>query len=182
MNEGVQILLERMKTHPEDFHYESGSGMSRWSRLVDDAVAGEIATKEEEDALRKSLQEIRRVKFTEKVMKELMAPKEESDDLGKWFTQQASGTLSAGVRTSSTRNNTNTLQNNGYTLTAGGNGQPTWATTGTNSLSIGKETLTETNLHELLHMKAQLELERQKSKEAREVKHKTLFGKLFNYS
>jgi hypothetical protein len=170
-----------MKTNPEEFSLENGfNTLNKWGRLIADYQPH--LDPEDLETLKKAISKLHQQTFTEKVMQELMAPKEESDDLGKWFTQQASGTLSAGVRTSSTRNNTNTLQNNGYTLTAGGNGQPTWATTGTNSLSIGKETLTETNLHELLHMKAQLELERQKSKEAREVKHKTLFGKLFNYS
>jgi hypothetical protein len=169
MNEGVQILLERMKTNPEEFNLENGfNTSSKWGRLIADYHPEDL------EMLKEAINKLHQQTFTEKVMKELMAPKEESDDLGKWFTQQASGTPSAGVRTSSTRSNTNTLQNNGYALTAGVNGQPTWVMPGTNSLSIGNQTLDEITLE---HMKAHLKAVQQE----KQKQHKTLYGKLKNY-
>lgn len=72
MNTGVEILLKRMETNPEDFDYQPHiGGMSRWMRLVDHAIADEIVTQEEKDALNAGMKEVKRIRFTELVMKEL---------------------------------------------------------------------------------------------------------------
>ena len=72
MNTGVEILLKRMETNPEDFDYQPHTGgMSRWMRLVDHAIADEIVTQEEKDALNAGMKEVKRIRFTELVMKEL---------------------------------------------------------------------------------------------------------------
>ena len=34
MNEGVQILLERMKTHPEEFVADMHQGSSKWAQAI----------------------------------------------------------------------------------------------------------------------------------------------------
>ena len=96
MNEGIKLLLERIKTNPEDFAYSHTKGMTRWSRLVDQALADGVATKEEAEALNQALLESKRERFTQSVMKELLAPQED-DDLGKWFSAQANVTHGAGT-------------------------------------------------------------------------------------
>ena len=144
MNEGVKILLERIKTNPEEF-----TTQEKWGHLIQSHKM--FLNEEDAKALDDALNGLMQQRFTEKVMKELLAP-EEDNSLGKpWYSKQGNITLSAG--------------------------QTLGAYSNTASLTLGTATLTDTKLHELLHMKAQLELERQKQK-----KHKTLFGKLFNYS
>ena len=157
MNEGVKILLERMKTNPEEF-----TTQEKWGHLIQSHKM--FLNEEDAKALDDALNELMQQRFTEKVMKELLAP-EENDDLGKWFSAQKTGTPSVGQTLASSLT-TSKPWVVGATLTAN-----------SNSLTLGTATLTDTKLHELLHMKAQLESERQKQK-----KHKTLFGKLFNYT
>ena len=151
MNEGVKILLERIKTNPEEFTIGDGGfhTLSKWGRLIADYQT--YLEPEDCEILKSAINKLHQQTFTEKVMKELLAP-EEDGSLGKpWYTKQGNITLSAG--------------------------QTLGAYSNTASLTLGTATLTDTKLHELLHMKAQLESERQKQK-----KHKTLFGKLFNYT
>ena len=134
MNTGVEILLKRMESNPEDFDYQPQYGSpSRWMRLADHAC--EIATTEERDALEAGLKEVRRVRFTELVMKELAGVEDETSEQGKWAdsVMQAKGITLGGV-----------------TL-----GQYTSATTGTttinaNSLTLGNTTLSEAGLRQML--------------------------------
>ena len=164
MNEGVKILLERMKTNPEEFAIGDGGfhTLSKWGRLIADYQT--YLEPEDCEILKSAINKLHQQTFTEKVMKELLAP--EDDSLGKpWYTKQGNITLSGGQTLASSLT-TSKPWVVGTTLTAN-----------SNSLTLGTATLTDTKLHELLHMKAQLESERQKQK-----KHKTLFGKLFNYT
>jgi len=72
MNTGVEILLQRMETNPDDFAYSIHSGgMSRWMRLVDHAIGEELLTPEEHEAIKAGLKEVKRLRFTEMVMTEL---------------------------------------------------------------------------------------------------------------
>ena len=80
MNTGIEILLKRMADCPEDFYYDPSKGESRWARLVDNAIAGEIATQEERELLDAGMKEVRRQKFTETVMRELAGVDETSED------------------------------------------------------------------------------------------------------
>jgi hypothetical protein len=80
MNTGIEILLKRMESHPEDFDYNLTKNMSRWYRLVDHALADELTTEEEEKALKDMLFKLRRDRFTEMVMKELAGVDETSED------------------------------------------------------------------------------------------------------
>jgi hypothetical protein len=143
MNEGVKILLERIKTNPEEFE---GSN-PKWNVLIN-AYKG-ILDPEDREALENAINGLMQQRFTETVMKQLLAP-EEDDSLGKsWYTAQKIGTPRGGatlVRSSSAFNQTNALVD-----------------------------AQNTTLHELLHMKAQQELEIQKRE------HTTLFGRLKNY-
>jgi hypothetical protein len=63
---GVEILLERMKTNPEEF---TEGGMSKWSRVMDASWA--ILTEEERTALQAGISEAKREHFNGEVMKVL---------------------------------------------------------------------------------------------------------------
>lgn len=64
---GVQIILERMKTHPEDF---AGIKYSRrWINLYETALSEDIATADEVLALHQSMKNARRTVFNERVLK-----------------------------------------------------------------------------------------------------------------
>jgi len=139
MNEGVKILLERMKTNPEEFVPEYDGGVTKWGSVI-----GHYRTyleaednKALEDAWRKTVAVAMQKKFTAAVMKELLAP-EEDGSLGKpWYSKQGNITLSGGT-------------------------------------TQGGFTLNTNPLNQILQAHREV---RQKQK-----KHKTLFGKLFNYT
>ena len=90
MNEGVKILLARMETNPEEFNGE----VNKWGNLLQYYKA--YLDPEDANALNEGINKLLQQKFTEKVMKELLAP-EEDDDMGKWFIKRGNATVSAGV-------------------------------------------------------------------------------------
>jgi hypothetical protein len=63
---GVEILLERMKTNPEEF---IEGGFSKWSRVLDAGFA--VMTEEERTALQDALIEAKREHFNGEVMRVL---------------------------------------------------------------------------------------------------------------
>ena len=63
---GVEILLERMKTNPEEF---IGGPTSKWSRVID--RAWEVLGEEERNALQAGMIEAKRDHFSGEVMKVL---------------------------------------------------------------------------------------------------------------
>ena len=63
---GVEILLERMKTNPEEF---IEGGMSKWARVMDTAWA--ILAEDERDALQAGMIEAKREHFNGEVMRVL---------------------------------------------------------------------------------------------------------------
>ena len=73
MNQGIQMLLERMKTNPEEFRMEEGSlySSNKWSKLIHSAISSEVFTKEESDAVREALKVARRELFTTDVVRTL---------------------------------------------------------------------------------------------------------------
>jgi hypothetical protein len=88
MNEGVKILLERMKTNPDEF-----VNGTKWAGLIHGYK--EYLSEEDTKILDEAYNELMQQHFTERVMKELLAP-EEDNSLGKpWYTGSASGTVSA---------------------------------------------------------------------------------------
>ena len=102
MNQGLEILIARTKTHPQEFFgWETGAHIaSRWVNMMENFT--HHMTEEEKSAweeakvvLNEWYANKRRDDFTEAVMKELLAP-EEDDGLGKWYTKQGNITLSAG--------------------------------------------------------------------------------------
>lgn len=63
---GVEILLERMKTNPEEF---IEGGMSKWSRVMD--AGWSVMTVEEQKALQDGMNEAKREHFNGEVMRVL---------------------------------------------------------------------------------------------------------------
>lgn len=76
MNDGLKILLERMKTNPEEFIAESQYGVTKWDRLMQEYRP--YLDKEDLevfDISHKALVfEHMKERFTEAVMRELLAP------------------------------------------------------------------------------------------------------------
>lgn len=66
MNDGVKIVLERMKTHPEEFYGEE----SRWSYIM--SRYEKFFTQEEKNHLENAITELRRGEFTARVMQKLI--------------------------------------------------------------------------------------------------------------
>ena len=151
MNEGVKILIERIKTNPEEFTIGDGGfhTLSKWGRLIADYQT--YLEPEDCEILKSAINKLHQQTFTEKVMKELLAP--EDDSLGKpWYATRAKGTPLAGT--------TQGLYANGI----GGNA-----------------TLIEAQKYQMEQMKLHLDAHREAIKTTPIKKHKTLFGKLFNY-
>ena len=77
MNEGVKILLARMETNPEEF-LDKG----KWKSLIEGYAS--YLNPDDYKLIREELNKLHQQRFTEEVMKELLAP-EEDDDMGKYF-------------------------------------------------------------------------------------------------
>jgi hypothetical protein len=70
MNNGLKIILERMKTNPEEFRPTFELGLKRWGSIVHEYW--EILTDEEREEYRQALREVTLAQFEEDVLKELM--------------------------------------------------------------------------------------------------------------
>jgi hypothetical protein len=71
MNDGVALLLDRMKTNPEEFVPNNGS--SKWGSLI--SAYKEFLEPEDRQALSLGINKLLQQAFTEKVMEELVDPK-----------------------------------------------------------------------------------------------------------
>ena len=78
---GVEILLERMKTNPEEF---IEGGMSKWSRVMD--ASWSVMTEDEREALQAGMIEAKREHFNGEVMKVLAQGHD--DQLGRAEPQE----------------------------------------------------------------------------------------------
>lgn len=153
MNKGVEILLARMESNPEEFAIRMNYGESQWSGLIN--TFKHCLDQEDIDALEAGAKRCNQEMFTRKVMEALLDPKEESEGQERFRVNS----------------------NGGLSLTTLG-GQAQWAnTTGqvtlpSGSITLGNTTLSEAGLKQMLAThKAMRE----------ETKPKTLFGKLYNY-
>lgn len=72
---GLEILIARMKDHPDEFILQR-----RWDRLVEDFR--DHFTQEELNAYKKALAEIMRDRFNESVLKKLAGEEEVSQAVG----------------------------------------------------------------------------------------------------
>jgi hypothetical protein len=96
MNDGVALLLERMKTHPEEF-FDEGNRLqvtSKWGVLIADHQ--DFLELEDKKALNEGLKKLHQQLFTEKVLEELIDPAEKSNTKkGNAFTQKFRSALAA---------------------------------------------------------------------------------------
>ena len=69
MIDGMKIILERMKTNPEEFVNHLGL-VGRWENIVQ--MNAEVLTDEEKRVFNKALTELKRENFTAKVLQTLM--------------------------------------------------------------------------------------------------------------
>jgi len=77
---GVEILLERMKTNPEEF---VEGEVSKWSRVMDTAWA--VLTEDERTVLQSALIEAKRDHFTGEVMRVLSGDVEEEPTVAERY-------------------------------------------------------------------------------------------------
>ena len=77
---GVEILLERMKTNPEEF---IEGGYSKWSRVLDSGWA--VMTAEEQKALQDGMNEAKRDHFNGEVMRVLSGDVEEEPTVAERY-------------------------------------------------------------------------------------------------
>jgi hypothetical protein len=141
MNSGVALLLERMKTHPEEFVVEEGVP-AKWDSLIRSYEG--VLPPEDVEVFKKARNALLQQQFTEKVLEELVDPKKSE----KWSKPLImTSTHSAGV---------------------------TLAQSTLNALGVGHTTVTVDPLVQA-HIDAH-------KKVLKEVKPKTIFGRLFNYA
>ena len=86
MNDGVAMLLERMKTHPEEFTVGEGV-IGKWDTLIREYET--ILDPEDVALFRQARGKLLQQRFTERVMEELIDPTEKSNvkKLGNMFTK-----------------------------------------------------------------------------------------------
>ena len=167
MNKGIEILLKRMKSNPEEFVVEEGI-VGKWDNIVrayKNVLSPEDA-KAYEDARNALLQD----QFTSEVMKELLDPKSLEDVINQY---RVKGISSVGQTLASSMAQSKAMLT-GATLSASGN-------LTTNSITLGNQTLDESTIaHMKLHaeyMKAQIQAEKTKTKRWWNKSIPELFGK-----
>jgi hypothetical protein len=81
MNDGMKIILERMKTHPEEFKDDNKPFAydGKWIGLVSEYENN--LPEEDMKAFKEAIDVMRQEEFTAKVMEELLDPKEEQLEL-----------------------------------------------------------------------------------------------------
>ena len=75
--DGVDILLARIKSHPEDF--TGGNTKRIWTDLYDHAMSGDLLKADEILALQQAMKDARREMFTQRVLKVLAGESEQEE-------------------------------------------------------------------------------------------------------
>jgi hypothetical protein len=165
MNKGIEILLSRMDSNPDEFLTGNKSG--KWQHLLEKYE--DYMTEEERKAVFTKYHELKMGKFTEAVMKELLEEQEEKRGEAQGYFQQmsqqqmamqqaqlanAAGSIFYNHNTAgSIFYNHNTAQtiSGGQVLTSNSPGNLAFRDPNTlgNTLSIGGETLTTKMLKKL---------------------------------
>jgi hypothetical protein len=74
MNKGVEILIGRMESHPQEFQHDVMRGeYGRWANVLAQVMQGDIFSEEERAAVQQALRTTRREQFTKRVIQQLMA-------------------------------------------------------------------------------------------------------------
>ena len=145
LSAGVRALVGRMESNPSEFYGEA----EKW-RFMFAGNFREVLTEPEKGALHEALKEVRRKEFDEKVMRELLKDQMENQlksDTQYFTSGQIGGggigmsgssmTATADSLVYSTANRYNLMDSNTITKT------------GTASLKLGKETLSEEDVKQM---------------------------------
>lgn len=89
LNEGVQIILNRMKTNPEEFFDNGG----RWSWIFKDTLR-EVMTEIEKAALYEGLKHVRRMEITAKAASTVLRADEMNESMAAAALTISTGTYS----------------------------------------------------------------------------------------
>jgi hypothetical protein len=135
MNAGVELLLKRMETHPEEFIVRVNHGASQWGMLIQQFI--NHLDEEDRNALEAGTRKCHQEVFTGKVMQSLAGEGEESEDpkFNPYLVKSATG---LGGATLGAYSNTTTA-----TFSTSGN-------LATNSFTLGDTTLSEAGLRQML--------------------------------
>ena len=90
LSPGVEALVARMQSHPEEFYDES----YKWHFMFQEKFR-DVLTEPEKGALHAGLKEVRRKEFDDKVMKTLLV--DEADEEGEAMRIDSSGSLGIGT-------------------------------------------------------------------------------------
>lgn len=75
---GVEVVLSRMKSHPEEF-FESGEKRGRWAFIYKDYFR-DAMSESEKGRLHEALRTVRRMEFDALIVKELMKDEQETKE------------------------------------------------------------------------------------------------------
>lgn len=97
MNAGVEIILERIKTHPEEFANKGGGRLTngKWSRVLENY--GGHLEQEEIDAINNAIDKVNQDYFTEEVMTILVDGRDVKSEDPKFNPYLANVTASGGI-------------------------------------------------------------------------------------
>ena len=93
---GVDTLLGRMKTHPEEFFSHNTAGKNRWDFMYKDYFRDSM-TESEKGRIHEEIRKVRRMEFDAMVVKELMKDaiseneKEDAEETLKYNTANRYG-------------------------------------------------------------------------------------------
>ena len=106
MNAGVEIILERIKTHPEEFANKGGGRLTngKWSRVLENY--GGHLEQEEIDAINNAIDKVNQDYFTEEVMTILVDGRDVASDEGKFNPYLAPNVTASGGMTLGAYSNT----------------------------------------------------------------------------
>lgn len=100
MQTGTQILLERMKTNPEEFAEEGGL-VGKWERIIRDA--NNYLPQEDREAIEAAYKQLQVDRFNERVLRTLTGENEETATLKYRPAMTLSSNGSLGLGTGSER-------------------------------------------------------------------------------
>lgn len=84
MNDGIQIILNRMKSHPEEFFDDGG----RWKWIFKE-VMREVMTETEKVAIHEQLKQVRRMEITAKAAATVLRVDEQEEKEAQGYYGQA---------------------------------------------------------------------------------------------
>lgn len=91
----VNVLIERMKTHPEEF-FEAGETRGRWTFMYKEYFKDSL-TESEKGLIHEALRTVRRLEFDAMVFKELLRDEQEAQNRVSTSYPTTEGTLVSGA-------------------------------------------------------------------------------------